>query len=380
MFASTFIYSNSEEGWLNRIGLFMFNKPIIKVSFYKNRLIINGKTVKTENPLGYIQKYINQRKYYILGYISYDFKDYTLKNIKKVPKENINMPLIYLNFYKGFTQLNIPAVNSKNKIFKKEYRTSKEEFIKKIQSIKEHIEKGDIYQLNLSHRLDLEGIFFPFAVFLKLIEVQPTPYMMYIVDRDFRVISGSMELFLKKENNRLVSMPIKGTCKIEDDYLSCLVNNPKERAENLMITDLMRNDIGMICRDIKVDKLFEVRRYNTLYQMSSTVSGKLDNNITVKDIIEATFPPGSVTGAPKKKSVEIIEKLEDSRRGIYCGATVLIKPDLDFTMSVAIRQIIFKKNRCYIYVGAGIVADSDPYKEYEETILKAEANIRSLTL
>lgn len=124
---------------------------------------------------------------------------------------------------------------------------------------------------------------------------------MYIVDRDFRVISGSMELFLRKESNRLVSMPIKGTCKIEDDYLSCLVNNPKERAENLMITDLMRNDIGMICRDIKVDKLFEVRRYNTLYQMSSTVSGKLDNNITVKDIIEATFPPGSVTGAPKKK-------------------------------------------------------------------------------
>lgn len=119
MFASTFIYSNSEEGWLNRIGLFMFSKPIIKVSFYKNRLIINGKTVKTENPLGYIQKYINQRKYYILGYISYDFKDYTLKNIKKVPKENINMPLIYLNFYKGFTQLNIPAVNSKIKFLKK---------------------------------------------------------------------------------------------------------------------------------------------------------------------------------------------------------------------------------------------------------------------
>lgn len=380
MFLSTFIYSNSDEGWLDKTGLFVFNKPVLTLRFYKNRLIVNKKVIKTKDPLTHIQRYINQGKYYITGYISYDFKDYTLENIEKIPKEKIGMPLIYLNFYKNFNQLIFPDIDVKNRIFNIKHKTTKEYFVEKIYKIKEHIEKGDIYQLNLSHRLDIDGLFFPLATFLKLISIQPTPYMMYIVDRDFRVISGSMELFLKKEKDKLISMPIKGTCNIEDDYKLHLLNNTKEIAENLMITDLMRNDIGIVCRDVKVDKLFEVRKYNTLYQMSSTVSGRLGKDITIKDIIQATFPPGSVTGAPKKKSVEIIEKMEDVRRDVYCGATILIKPNFDFTMSVAIRQIIFKKDVCYIHVGAGIVADSDPYKEYAETILKAEANIRSLTL
>lgn len=378
MVGSTILYSNSEEGWLGRSGFFIFLNPVLSVKFHKNRLVINGRSIKTDNPLPIIQKLVD-RGFYITGFISYDFKDYTLRT-SKLPKESLKLPLLYLNFYRRFEPFYPTGYTATNLIKRINYNTGRDEFIKKVVAAKKFIEEGDIYQINLSHRIDVEGIFFPLDTFLKLVSVQPTPYMMYLVDKNFRVVSGSMELFLKKEGNRLISTPIKGTCPKDQNYDDALINNTKERAENLMITDLMRNDIGRVCKDVKVERLFEVREYSTLYQMSSTVSGRIDKDLTLRELFEAVFPPGSVTGAPKKRAVEIIELLEDTRRDIYCGATLLIKPDLDFTMSVAIRQMIFKKDRCHIFVGAGIVADSQPAREYDETVLKAEANLRSLTL
>lgn len=210
--------------------------------------------------------------------------------------------------------------------------------------------------------------------------------MMFIKDKNFSLISGSMELFLEKKGRDVITKPIKGTIKrgsteLEDEILkNQLINSEKERAENLMITDLMRNDLSKIAKDVKVKELFKVDKYSTLFQMSSTIKGSLKDNVSLKDIILNTFPPGSVTGAPKKRAMEIIEELEDVRRSVYCGATFLIKPNLDFVMSVAIRQMIFKDNRCLIYVGSGIVWDSDPSKEYEETLIKAKASLRSLDL
>lgn len=378
MVGSTLLYSSSKEGWLDRAGFFRFSNPVLSVKFYKNRLIINGKVINTDNPLPLIQKFIN-RRFYVTGFVSYDLKDYTLKTQKK-PKKGLKLPLIYLNFYKKFEIFTPPQPDITNLIKKVCYNTPENVFVEKVVRAKRFIEEGDIYQINLSHRIDLEGLFFPLNAFFKLVTVQPAPFMMYIVDRDFRLISGSMELFLKKEGKKLISIPIKGTCPKDQDYRQALLNNPKEKAENLMITDLMRNDIGRVCRDIKVEKLFEVKEYSTLYQMSSTVSGRLERDLTLREILEALFPPGSVTGAPKRRAVEIIEELEDTRRDIYCGATLLIKPDLDFTMSVAIRQMIFKRDFCHLFVGAGIVADSQPEKEYQETLLKAEASLRSLTL
>jgi anthranilate/para-aminobenzoate synthase component I len=193
-----------------------------------------------------------------------------------------------------------------------------------------------------------------------------------------------MELFLEKKGREIITKPIKGTIKrglneLEDEVLkNQLINSEKERAENLMITDLMRNDLSKIANNIKVEELFKVDKYSTLFQMSSTVKGILKEKLSFEEVILNTFPPGSVTGAPKKRAMEIIDELEDKKRSVYCGATFLIKPNLDFVMSVAIRQMIFTKDRCSIYVGSGIVWDSDSAKEYEETLIKAKANLKSL--
>jgi len=193
-----------------------------------------------------------------------------------------------------------------------------------------------------------------------------------------------MELFLEKKGREIITKPIKGTIKrglneLEDEVLkNQLTNSEKERAENLMITDLMRNDLSKIANNVKVKELFKVDKYSTLFQMSSTVKGALKEKLSFEKIILNTFPPGSVTGAPKKRAMEIIDELEDKKRSVYCGATFLIKPNLDFVMSVAIRQMIFTKDGCSIYVGSGIVWDSDPVKEYEETLIKAKANLKSL--
>ena len=209
---------------------------------------------------------------------------------------------------------------------------------------------------------------------------------MLLQDTEFSIISATMELFLKKEKNTLKTKPIKGTRprgknKEEDlNYYEELKNSEKEKAENLMITDLMRNDLGIISKKVFVERLFEIEKYKSLYQMSSTVKSILKENISLKDIIFSTFPPGSVTGAPKKRALEIIDQLEENKRYVYCGSVFLIKPDRDFMMSVAIRQSIFHNNKCYIYVGAGIVSDSIPEKEFDETILKSKANIKSFKL
>lgn len=375
------LYSDGKEGWFSEEGYFLFENPIFKITYHKNRLILNGKVIKTSRPLDLVQKFIEKRRLYVVGYISYDFKDYTMPNIKTKPKKgNLGLPLLYLKFYKSYKKIPLKYQRNFTNIKNLIYQTEKDNFIEKVERAKSFIESGDVYQINLSHRIEVEGIFNYISIFQRLTRFQPTPYMMYIRDRDFRLISGSMELFLRKDGDRITTKPIKGTCDRRRDFREFLLNSEKEKAENLMITDLMRNDLGRICRDVRVERLFEVQEYKTLYQMCSIVSGTVNKGISFRDVIVSTFPPGSVTGAPKKRAVEIIDLLEDVKRSVYCGATFLIKPNSDFIMSVAIRQDIFKNGRCYIYVGSGVVSDSDPVREYEETILKAEANLKALTL
>ncbi len=379
-----YLYSQ-KGGWFEKEGLFVFEKPVYKIRYENSILTISNKKIKTQNPIPIIEKFIKKKNLYAVGFISYDFKENVL-NLKKHKKFDLKIPYIYLNLYKSYKKINKLKPNYKTEINFVEFEENKEDFIKKIQKVKEYIERGDIYQINLSHRLKIEGYFDLNSIFNNLIEYQPTPFLMMVKERNFGLISASMELFLKKENSKIVSKPIKGTIKRgnsenEDRILkSKLFQSEKERAENLMITDLMRNDIGRISKvgTVKVKNLFEVEKYKTLFQMSSTVEGKLKDNVSLNEIVKATFPPGSVTGAPKIRAMEIIDELEKEKRTVYCGANILIKPNLDFVSSVAIRQSIFQKNKCFIYVGSGIVADSIPEKEYEETILKAKANLRIL--
>ncbi len=235
--------------------------------------------------------------------------------------------------------------------------------------IKELIAEGIIYQVNLTNRFDFELDGFPESLFYRFHHSQPVPYSFCFNAGDFYIISGSMELFLQKEGSIIRSKPIKGTATTAQ----ALINSEKDKAENLMITDMMRNDLGRIARNgsVRVTELFKITGYQTLFQMHSTVEAITDKEIV--DILKATFPPASVTGAPKRKAVEIIEGLEPHPRSYYCGCAGLLRSDGDFVLSVLIRTAIGSGNRLSYYAGCGIVWDSVPEKELSELYLKMKA-------
>ncbi|MEM3723220.1 MAG: anthranilate synthase component I family protein [Candidatus Hadarchaeales archaeon] len=254
---------------------------------------------------------------------------------------------------------------------------SRGEFIGMVKRVKEYIAAGDVYQVNLSQRLDFTIKSDPTAIFRRFYQVQPVPYGCYLDFGRWKLLSGSMELFLRKSGRKIVTRPIKGT---REKRGAELLRSEKERAENLMIVDLMRNDLGRVCEfgSIRVNDLFKVEKYNTLYQMVSEVEGKLREEASFWDTLEATFPPGSVTGAPKRRAMEIINELEPHLRGPYCGAIGVLEPNGDFTLSVAIRVMGMNGMRGSIWVGGGITWGSIPRMEYEETLLKGRAAMMAL--
>jgi len=253
--------------------------------------------------------------------------------------------------------------------------TSKEEYTKGVRKVKELIAQGVIYQLNLTARFDYAILGSPKDLFSKYYTTQPVPYAFFADLEDFYVLSGSMELFLEKRGDHIVSKPIKGTARSKE-YLE---KSQKDKAENLMITDMVRNDLSRIALrgSVRVEKLFEVEEFATLFQMHSTVVAKTQKDF--KEIIYATFPPASVVGAPKRKAVEVINSLETHSRDYYCGCAGLLMGQ-DFTLSVLIRSAIGKRDKLSYFAGAGIVYDSEPEKEWEEVLLKAEAFERSFII
>ncbi|MBK3331896.1 anthranilate synthase component I family protein [Persephonella atlantica] len=380
-------FFSQNDSWRLGEEQVVFRKPAGAAVFRNGMLYINGKSIKTDHPFIIIEKYIRKNHLYAAGFISYDYKKYIYRETVR-KKSDLNIPHIFFAFFRGFNTGFRTGKRVKSSVKNLHIPVQKEDFVNMVKRAHRYIEQGEIYQINLSHRIQLEGFFDVDSIFLDLIDFQPAPYIMSIKTPYFSVVSGSMELFLEKKGRKITSVPIKGTRptgKTEEETEKLkreLLSSEKERAENLMITDLMRNDIGKISErgSVTVENLFNVKSYRSVLQMGSTVSGTLKKGISLQEIVHSTFPPGSVTGAPKKRAIEIIDMLEKHRRDIYCGATVLIKPDLDFVMSVAIRQSVFVKNRCYIYVGSGIVADSNPEKEYEETLIKAVANLKATGL
>ncbi|MFN4133640.1 MAG: anthranilate synthase component I family protein, partial [Candidatus Hadarchaeales archaeon] len=250
----------------------------------------------------------------------------------------------------------------------------------------QYIARGDVYQVNLSQRFEFPFRSSPEIFLSRLYRAQPVPFACCLDFGGFQLLSGSMELFLRREGNRIVTRPIKGTRRrgrnsSEDSALRKeLIESEKERAENLMIVDLMRNDLSRVCEigSVKVNSLFDIEEYSTLYQMVSEVEGKLREGVTIDGIIRGTFPPGSVTGAPKIRAIEIIEELEPHLRGPYCGAIGIFKPNGDFTLSVAIRVVLASRGVGTFWAGGGITWGSVPEQEYEETLIKAWATMRAL--
>jgi para-aminobenzoate synthetase component 1 len=256
---------------------------------------------------------------------------------------------------------------------------SKDSYVRGVQRALDYIAAGDIYQVNLSQRFShpFEGS--PFALFSALRTVSPSFYGAYLNCGDHVVISSSPELFLRQQGRSIETRPIKGTrprgsSDAEDEALRKeLIDSPKEAAELTMVVDLERNDLGRVCEygTVEVVDHRYVEKLPTLFHTISTVRGRLREGIGPVDVLRATFPGGSISGCPKIRAIEIIDELEPVQRHVYTGAIGFIGPD-DMRLSVAIRTMTVAGGRLHYHVGSGIVADSNPEKEYEETLQKAQ--------
>ena len=266
------------------------------------------------------------------------------------------------------------------------FHHSDEEYLTMVEKCKEHIAKGDAYQLCLTNQITVETNNDPLAVYLRLRSINPAPYMSFIRMGDIAVVSSSPEQFLRVSGDLVSTKPIKGTRprssdESEDQALAFeLVNNVKERAENLMIVDLMRNDLGKISNpaDVVVGNLFDVESYASVHQLVSTITAKLLPGLTVFDAVSACFPAGSMTGAPKIRAMQILSELEGIPRGIYSGCLGYISASGSADLGMTIRTIVFEDGLVHIGIGGGITIDSLASEELAETKLKARALLLAL--
>jgi para-aminobenzoate synthetase component 1 len=266
---------------------------------------------------------------------------------------------------------------------------TKDNYIERVKKVLLHIQRGNIYEANFCQEFFAEDVDInPYLVYNKLNNISNPPFASYFKHLDNYVMCASPERYLKKEADKLISQPIKGTAKrstnkIEDKLLKeTLENDTKERSENIMIVDLVRNDLSQTAQkgSVNVEELCKIYSFDQVHQMISTVVSNVKPEIHPVDILKTTFPMGSMTGAPKISAMQIIEDLEVSKRGLYSGAIGYFKPENDFDFNVVIRSILYNKTKKYVSysVGGAITAKSDPIKEYEECLLKAKAMRQAL--
>lgn len=264
-------------------------------------------------------------------------------------------------------------------------RLTQAEYISIIEQLQRHILRGDCYEINYCQEFFSEEVKLdPVSVYSNMAELSPNPFSALYRTGDQWLICASPERFLRKEKERILSQPIKGTSRRalkgseqDERERAALSSSPKDRSENVMIVDLVRNDLSRVCKkgSVKVDELFGIYSFPQVHQMISTVSGELDQAYSFTDIIRATFPMGSMTGAPKERVIGLIEQYEKTRRGIFSGALGYLSPTGDFDFNVVIRSIMYNASSGYLsfQAGSAITYYSDPQQEWEECLLKAEA-------
>ncbi len=263
---------------------------------------------------------------------------------------------------------------------------TREQFIEKVQRAKEYIAAGDIFQVVLSQRFSLEVSGEPFDIYRRLRAINPSPYLYYLDFADLQLIGSSPEMLVRVTGSAVETCPIAGTrprgkSPVEDSQLGReLRHNPKEQAEHVMLVDLSRNDLGRVCDygSVELASFMGIERFSHVMHLVSRVKGRLEAGRTPLDALKVCFPAGTVSGAPKIRAMEIIEELEPTRRGPYAGAIAYLGFDANLDSCITIRTILVKAGRAFVQAGAGIVADSDPDKEYAETLNKAGAMLAAV--
>ena len=317
-------------------------------------------------------------------YIANVYKDEKIFNYKKK----------YIEVKKEINQLIFQASNRNNKIVvsnssKKllvKSNTSKGKFLNMVNKAKNYIKIGDIFQVVLSQRFEAKLNKKPLEIYKKLRVTNPSPFMFFFNFPDFQIIGASPEILVRLRNNKITIRPIAGTRprgknkKQDLFYAKDLLKDKKELAEHLMLLDLGRNDVGKVSKinTVKVTEKFNVEKYSHVMHIVSNVMGEFNNKLSKFKSLLSGFPAGTVSGAPKIRAMEIIDKLETSRRKVYAGGFGYFSSNGEFDTCIALRTAVAKNNKFYVQAGAGIVADSKPQKEYEETVNKAKALLSSL--
>ncbi|MFB0526037.1 MAG: aminodeoxychorismate synthase component I [bacterium] len=265
---------------------------------------------------------------------------------------------------------------------------SRPDYLDAVERAKEYIRAGDIFQVNLSQRFVCSRMTLPFIIYEKLRRINPAPFASFLNFPELSIVGASPERFLRISGRRVQTRPIKGTRprggdSLEDSQLAReLLESEKDKAELIMIVDLERNDLGRVCEygSVRVPKLITLETYPTVFHLVSTVEGVLKEDKDHIDCLRACFPGGSITGAPKIRAMEIIDELEPNQRGVYTGSIGYIGFNWETDLNIVIRTMVMTGGKIYFHAGGGIVADSDPATEYEETLHKAKALIKTLTI
>ena len=409
------------------------NKKAYKVNSLNKKKLIKG------NPKKILENLVENFKFktpkslppictLLSGYFSYDI----IRYIEKIPntcKNDLNLPDVRLmrpkvliihdnlkkkiffiinvfkdekitNYRKTYEQIKNDLINlsilakhkKKEFINKKQQKniiksnTSKKKFISMVKKAKKYIKIGDIFQVVLSQRFETNLTKSPLEIYKKLRKTNPSPFMYFFNFYDFQIIGASPEILVRLRDDKITIRPIAGTrprglTKKQDNfYMKDLLNDKKELAEHLMLLDLGRNDVGKVSKinTVKVTEKFNIEKYSHVMHIVSNVVGFFNKKFTKFNSLLAGFPAGTVSGAPKIRAMEIIDELETSKRKVYAGGIGYFSANGEFDTCIALRTALAKKNKFYVQAGAGIVADSKPLNEYEETVNKAKALLSSL--
>ena len=371
----TFVFLESTKRDVPNRFSYIFVHPLDVIKCYR--------LDKIKDAFAQLQNYLNQG-YYAAGFFSYE-TGYGFENLYQA-KKNYRFPLIWLGIFKERIVLPSPLKGEevggggKYRVKNLRLNISKKDYLNSIAKIKDFIRAGETYQVNytMKYKFDFEGS--PYKLYQTLRNNQSVSYSAFIKTKDFKVLSFSPELFFRKKGDEISVKPMKGTMErgrnTKEDRInkSKLKFDIKNNAENIMIVDLLRNDLGVVSQtgSVEVPNIFTVEKYETLFQMTSTVKSRLKENLSLYRFFSAIFPSGSVTGAPKIRTMQIIKELEKEERKVYTGAVGFFTPEKKAVFNVAIRTLLLEGKRAEMGIGSGIVQDSDAVSEYEECKLKAD--------
>lgn len=358
-----------------------------------------------------LSSFVSLSQDWIFGHFNYDIKNKIEDDLVSSHADKIAFPDCFLYIPEIVITLrdneliigvmDISAENIYNQIIRETFtstdnhpisivaKVSKEKYIEAVNQLIHHIHIGDCYVINYCQEFFANASIDPLSIYHKLTEISPNPFSAYYRLIDKYLLCASPERFINKMGNKIISQPIKGTsardlvdCSNDEKNKQQLFNSAKERSENVMVVDLVRNDLSKVCNTatVVVDELFGLYSFPTVHQMISTVSGVLDSKKDFADIIKATFPMGSMTGAPKRKVMELIEQYEYSKRGIYSGSVGYITPEKNADFNVVIRSIVYNEAASYLsyHVGSAITAYCKAEKEYEECLLKGQSMMEAI--